>query len=85
MSTATAVETNQHYDLDPAVFAHFLDPMRKYSSALYLSDSDDLATAQRHKLRFVAGRMGVDSLSAPTPKSLTASRFHSLVASKWAT
>jgi cyclopropane-fatty-acyl-phospholipid synthase len=60
VSTATAVETNQHYDLDPAVFAHFLDPMRKYSSALYLSDSDDLATAQRHKLRFVAGRMGVD-------------------------
>lgn len=52
--------TNQHYDLDPAVFEEFLDPMRKYSSGLYLSDRDDLATAQRHKLRFVADRMGVD-------------------------
>ncbi|OJY38479.1 class I SAM-dependent methyltransferase [Pseudonocardia sp. 73-21] len=59
--TATVIpETNQHYDLDPAVFEQFLDPMRKYSSGLYLSDTDDLATAQRHKLRFVAGRMGVD-------------------------
>jgi cyclopropane-fatty-acyl-phospholipid synthase len=51
--------TNQHYDLDPAVFEQFLDPMRKYSSGLYRSDSDDLATAQRHKLRFVADRMGI--------------------------
>ena len=59
--TATAVpETNQHYDLDPAVFEQFLDPMRKYSSGLYLPGTDDLATAQRHKLRFVAGRIGVD-------------------------
>jgi cyclopropane-fatty-acyl-phospholipid synthase len=58
--TATVPETNQHYDLDPAVFEQFLDPMRKYSSGLYLAGTDDLATAQRHKLRFVAGRMGVD-------------------------
>jgi len=56
----TTAETNKHYDLDPAVFEQFLDPMRKYSSGLYLSDADDLGTAQRHKLRFVAGRMGVD-------------------------
>ncbi len=60
VTAAPAAETNQHYDLDPAVFEQFLDPMRKYSSALYLSPDDDLATAQRHKLRFVAGRMGVD-------------------------
>ncbi|MFC4943072.1 SAM-dependent methyltransferase [Pseudonocardia sp. GCM10023141] len=51
--------TNQHYDLDPAVFEQFLDPMRKYSAGRYLSESDDLATAQRHKLRFVAERMGI--------------------------
>ena len=51
--------TNQHYDLDPAVFEQFLDPMRKYSSALYRSETDDLATAQRHKLRFVADRLEI--------------------------
>ncbi|WP_433559427.1 SAM-dependent methyltransferase [Pseudonocardia xinjiangensis] len=51
--------TNQHYDLDPAVFEQFLDPMRKYSSGLYLRDGDDLAAAQRHKLRFVADRIGI--------------------------
>lgn len=51
--------TNQHYDLDPAVFEQFLDPMRKYSAGRYLSECDDLATAQRHKLRFVADRMGI--------------------------
>jgi cyclopropane-fatty-acyl-phospholipid synthase len=55
-----APETNQHYDLDPAVFEQFLDPMRKYSSGRYHHESDDLATAQRHKLRFVADRIGVD-------------------------
>ncbi|MBW0117340.1 SAM-dependent methyltransferase [Pseudonocardia abyssalis] len=57
--TAGVVETNQHYDLDPAIFEQFLDPMRKYSSALYRTAADDLATAQRHKLRFVADRMSV--------------------------
>lgn len=57
--TATAHETNQHYDLDPAVFEQFLDPMRKYSAGRYLRETDDLATAQRHKLRFVADRMGI--------------------------
>jgi cyclopropane-fatty-acyl-phospholipid synthase len=51
--------TNQHYDLDPEVFAAFLDPMRKYSSGLYRTDSDDLATAQRQKLRFVVDRIRV--------------------------
>lgn len=59
MSATGAVETNQHYDLDPAIFEQFLDPMRKYSSGLYLGQADDLATAQRHKLRFVTDRIGV--------------------------
>ena len=51
--------TNQHYDLDPELFGLFLDPLRKYSSALYSSPQDTLATAQECKLRFVAGRLGI--------------------------
>ncbi|MFE5474278.1 SAM-dependent methyltransferase, partial [Nocardia sp. NPDC056541] len=50
-------DTNQHYDLDPEVFGEFLDPLRKYSSGRYLTDTDTLEQAQRHKLRFVAGRL----------------------------
>ncbi|MFC9659420.1 SAM-dependent methyltransferase [Nocardia sp. NPDC127606] len=52
-------DTNQHYDLDPEVFGEFLDPLRKYSSGRYLTDTDTLEQAQRHKLRFVAGRLGL--------------------------
>jgi cyclopropane-fatty-acyl-phospholipid synthase len=51
--------TNQHYDQDPALFALFLDPLRKYSSGLYESPGDTLAEAQVRKLRFVAGRLGL--------------------------
>ena len=51
--------TNRHYDLDPEVFGLFLDPLRKYSCALYESPGDTLATAQERKLRFVAGRLGI--------------------------
>jgi cyclopropane-fatty-acyl-phospholipid synthase len=49
--------TNQHYDQDPELFGLFLDPLRKYSSGLYESPSDTLATAQERKLRFVACRL----------------------------
>lgn len=49
--------TNQHYDQDPELFGLFLDPLRKYSSGLYESPSDSLATAQERKLRFVARRL----------------------------
>ncbi|MBH0776537.1 SAM-dependent methyltransferase [Nocardia bovistercoris] len=57
---ATAVaDTNQHYDLDPEIFGQFLDPLRKYSSALYKSEADTLEQAQRNKLRFVADRLGL--------------------------
>ncbi len=51
--------TNQHYDIDPEVFGLFLDPLLKYSSALYESPDDTLATAQERKLRFVASRLGI--------------------------
>jgi cyclopropane-fatty-acyl-phospholipid synthase len=51
--------TNKHYDLDPEIFGLFLDPLRKYSSGLYASPDDTLATAQERKLRFVAGRLGI--------------------------
>ncbi|MEV0078992.1 class I SAM-dependent methyltransferase [Nocardia neocaledoniensis] len=52
-------DTNQHYDLDPDIFGEFLDPLRKYSAALYESADDTLETAQRNKLRFVAERLGL--------------------------
>ncbi|WP_018331341.1 SAM-dependent methyltransferase [Actinomycetospora chiangmaiensis] len=57
--SAPVVATNQHYDLDPEIFARFLDPTRKYSAGLYLRPDDDLATAQRQKLDFVAGRLAL--------------------------
>jgi cyclopropane-fatty-acyl-phospholipid synthase len=49
--------TNQHYDLDPEVFARFLDPLRKYSAGLFDGDSTTLEQAQRRKLSFVAGQL----------------------------
>ena len=49
--------TNQHYDLDPDVFARFLDPLRKYSAGLFDSDTTTLEQAQRRKLSFVAGQL----------------------------
>ena len=55
----TTADTNQHYDLDPEIFGEFLDPLRKYSSALYRTPQDTLEQAQRHKLRFVADRLGL--------------------------
>ena len=57
--TAVHDATNQHYDQDPDVFARFLDPLRKYSSALFESEDDTLEQAQRNKLRFVAGELGL--------------------------
>lgn len=54
-----AAATNQHYDLDPEIFARFLDPLRKYSSALFASDDDTLERAQRRKLAWVAEQLGL--------------------------
>ncbi|WP_040795483.1 SAM-dependent methyltransferase [Nocardia higoensis] len=56
---SVTADTNQHYDLDPEIFGEFLDPLRKYSSALYESPADTLEQAQRRKLRFVAQRLGL--------------------------
>ncbi|GLZ36527.1 class I SAM-dependent methyltransferase [Actinokineospora sp. NBRC 105648] len=55
----TVADTNQHYDLDPEVFGQFLDPLRKYSSALYATPEQPLADAQENKLRFVAEHLGL--------------------------
>jgi cyclopropane-fatty-acyl-phospholipid synthase len=52
-------DTNQHYDLDPAIFGLFLDPLRKYSSGRYHADDDTLEAAQLAKLHFVAERLGL--------------------------
>lgn len=49
--------TNQHYDLDPEIFAQFLDPLRKYSAGLFDADTTSLEQAQRRKLSFVAGQL----------------------------
>jgi cyclopropane-fatty-acyl-phospholipid synthase len=49
--------TNRHYDLDPEIFAGFLDPLRKYSSGLFDADTATLEQAQRRKLSFVAGQL----------------------------
>ncbi|MBX6390360.1 MAG: class I SAM-dependent methyltransferase [Frankia sp.] len=57
--TAGLPDTNQHYDLDPEVFGLFLDPMRKYSSGRYLTETDTLGQAQINKLRFVADRLAI--------------------------
>lgn len=59
MTGVQVAGTNQHYDLDPELFGLFLDPLRKYSCGLYESPDDTLAVAQRRKLRFVAGRLGI--------------------------
>ena len=59
MTGRAVAATNQHYDLDPELFGLFLDPLLKYSSALYESPGDTLAVAQKRKLRFVAGRLGI--------------------------
>jgi cyclopropane-fatty-acyl-phospholipid synthase len=46
--------TNQHYDLDPRVFALFLDESRKYSSGWFDTGEETLAAAQRRKMDLVA-------------------------------
>ena len=55
----TVADTNQHYDLDPAIFELYLDSTRKYSSGLYQSPDDSLEVAQQSKLHYVANRLGL--------------------------
>jgi len=49
--------TNNHYNQDARVFALFLDPTLKYSSGLYVHESDDLARAQQQKLDYIAEQL----------------------------
>jgi cyclopropane-fatty-acyl-phospholipid synthase len=51
--------TNQHYNKDPRIFGLFLDTTRKYSSGLYRGPGDSLDQAQRNKLHYIAGRLGL--------------------------
>ncbi|MCG8422275.1 MAG: class I SAM-dependent methyltransferase [Proteobacteria bacterium] len=53
--------TNKHYNQDVQLFRLFLDSTLKYSSGLYMSDSDSLDTAQQQKLDFIAEQLGASS------------------------
>lgn len=46
-----------HYDTGNEFFSLFLDPQMVYSCAYFLSDEDDLATAQRRKLDVVCRKL----------------------------
>lgn len=59
MPNTELAQSNQHYDLDPALFAAFLDPTLKYSSGLYLAGDEDLQTAQFQKLEFISDALEV--------------------------
>ena len=52
--------TNQHYDLDPRLFALFLGRTMKYSAALYPTGRESLDQAQVLKLRYVSDCLGAD-------------------------
>lgn len=47
-----------HYDLSDAFYELFLDPERQYSCA-YFEPGDDLATAQRRKMRHVTAKLQI--------------------------
>jgi len=48
-----------HYDLGNAFYAEWLDETMTYSSALFETGTEDLATAQINKYRALARRMGL--------------------------
>ncbi|MBE0582773.1 MAG: class I SAM-dependent methyltransferase, partial [Desulfofustis sp.] len=49
----------EHYDLSNDFFATFLDPSMTYSSALFESDTDDLAQGQRNKIQTIIAKAGI--------------------------
>ncbi len=49
-----------HYDLDNDLFLSFLDPYNQYSCA-YFKDTDDLAQAQKNKLKLICEKTGITS------------------------
>jgi cyclopropane-fatty-acyl-phospholipid synthase len=51
--------TQQHYDLDPRIFALILDRSLKYSPGIYRQDTDTLDQAQAEKLEFIAEQLGL--------------------------
>ncbi|MCB0359358.1 MAG: class I SAM-dependent methyltransferase, partial [Bdellovibrionales bacterium] len=48
-----------HYDLSNDLFSLFLDPSMTYSSAVYQSEEQPLADAQRNKLRQLISKAGI--------------------------
>jgi cyclopropane-fatty-acyl-phospholipid synthase len=46
-----------HYDLPPEFFAAFLDQRMVYSCAYFVSQQDDLDTAQEHKLDYICRKL----------------------------
>ncbi len=46
-----------HYEFDERLYALFLDPSWQYSCAYFQSESDDLETAQRAKMRHIAAKL----------------------------
>jgi cyclopropane-fatty-acyl-phospholipid synthase len=49
----------EHYDLSNDFFAAFLDPSMTYSAALFSTESDSLADAQRHKIETIIAKAGI--------------------------
>lgn len=54
------IVARRHYDMGNELFGAFLDPYRQYSCA-YFKDTDDLAEAQRRKMRLICDKLGLRS------------------------
>jgi cyclopropane-fatty-acyl-phospholipid synthase len=52
-------EVAAHYEHQPEIFARVLDSRLAYSTGIYLSDGDDLETAQEHKFSYIAELLSV--------------------------
>ncbi len=50
-------KVSHHYDLKPELFDLFLDSDRQYSCAYFVSDNDDIETAQRRKKTHLAAKL----------------------------
>lgn len=59
MEPTQSIESRVHYDTDPRVFELMLDANMNYSSGYYLSDDDDLDSAQIHKMEKIASICGM--------------------------
>jgi len=55
----SGIPSNRHYDQDPRIFEAFLGTTLKYSAALFDEDTNDLDSAQLHKLDFIAASLQV--------------------------